>query len=236
MNAQQEAVALFKFLESRGFRPSTRSVSRALRDQGMTFREERLRLWLKPFRDASGTHRAEKGTQKTSTRDAASTAADATGTRLRARDKVSLVSGDSVSSSLHSSDTVQPAIAGLHLAEPRKNRRRAEPDRSWIASLERELEPLLDQDLDHVTPAARLVVMRVFALRYANFSAHEGRNRDEGMRLAPQLLALVEKELRAGRAVGVRDYLRDAEKAWHLNGERPLRTAWAVLAVSAVVA
>lgn len=55
MNAQQEAVALWKFLESRGFRPSIRSVGRALRDQKVRFREADLYRWLEPFqsREAS---------------------------------------------------------------------------------------------------------------------------------------------------------------------------------------
>ena len=95
MNAQQEAVALFRFLEGRGFKPSVRSIGRALRDQKVPFRETSLRAWLEPFiksRDASRPQVDATGTQKTSTADAIGTQADATGTRLRARNKVSLSS------------------------------------------------------------------------------------------------------------------------------------------------
>lgn len=60
MNAQQEAVALWKFLEGRGLRPSVRSIGRALRDHGLKFREDTLRKWLAPFAVASRTQPAKK--------------------------------------------------------------------------------------------------------------------------------------------------------------------------------
>lgn len=57
-NVQQEAVALWKFLESRGFQPSVRSIGRILREElGLKFREHDLRGWLSKFRDASGTQK-----------------------------------------------------------------------------------------------------------------------------------------------------------------------------------
>lgn len=107
MNAQQEAVALYLHLEGRGFEPSVRSIGRALRDQGLRFREDDLRRWLKPYldqtRDASGTQASASGrtgTQKTSTGDAVGRTdlrPDATRTRLRAHPKVPLVSDSSLS-------------------------------------------------------------------------------------------------------------------------------------------
>lgn len=48
MKAQQEAVALYLFFRSRGISPSLNSISRALRDQGIRFRETDLRAWLQP--------------------------------------------------------------------------------------------------------------------------------------------------------------------------------------------
>lgn len=60
MNAQQEAVALWKFLEGRGFAPSVRSIGRALRDQGLKFRDQDLHGWLSQFREAAGKQREAK--------------------------------------------------------------------------------------------------------------------------------------------------------------------------------
>lgn len=48
-NAQQEAVALWQFLTSRGFEPSMNSICRALRDQGVKFRQGELYRALSPF-------------------------------------------------------------------------------------------------------------------------------------------------------------------------------------------
>lgn len=60
MNAQQEAVALFRFFESRGMKPSVASIGRALRDQGIKFREADLYGWLKPFAEDTGKRPEEK--------------------------------------------------------------------------------------------------------------------------------------------------------------------------------
>ena len=91
MNAQQEAVALYKFLESRGFKPSVRSIGCSLRLQGLSFTEANLRSWLKSF-VASPTRADAVPTHETSTNDAVPTQPDAKPTRLRAHNKVSLPS------------------------------------------------------------------------------------------------------------------------------------------------
>jgi hypothetical protein len=94
MNAQQEAVALFKFLEGRGFEPSVRCIGRILRDPSIKLKctESELRKWLKNF-VASATQQRRTSTQETSTNDAPRRNADASPTQLRAHNKVSLVSG-----------------------------------------------------------------------------------------------------------------------------------------------
>lgn len=102
MNPQQEAVALYLYLEKRGFKPSVRSVSRALRDQGMRFREIDLRGWLGAFlktRDASGTQTEPVGTSREPKSVLAGTTTEPAGTswtqpgRVFARaSKVSLIS------------------------------------------------------------------------------------------------------------------------------------------------
>ena len=54
-NAQQEAVALFEFLEKRGFVMSVRSIGRMLREElGLKFREDDLRGWLAAHVKAAG--------------------------------------------------------------------------------------------------------------------------------------------------------------------------------------
>lgn len=105
MNAQQTAVALFKFLESQGFHPSTRCIGRMLRDPSLKIKctDSELRKWLEKFsgesrkkstnfHDAAATQTDSITTQKISTNDALPTQFDATPPQLRARNKVSLVS------------------------------------------------------------------------------------------------------------------------------------------------
>lgn len=145
VNVQQEAVALYLFLEGRGFRPSIRSIARALRDQGVQFREAELRGWLSAFvksRDATGTQMepaGPSGTQKSLTREPLGptrTQVDATGNHLRARDKVSLFSNQSPDGD----GAVAPA-------RPRGSRR--EPSVSDMAAY-RILDAAFPMILDHV--------------------------------------------------------------------------------------
>jgi hypothetical protein len=79
VNAQQEAVALWQFLEGRGFKPSVRMVARIMRDElGLGRRESLVREWLSTFSDASRV-------RPVSTKEASRMP-------LRAHSKVSLVS------------------------------------------------------------------------------------------------------------------------------------------------
>lgn len=91
MNAQQEAVALYRYLEGRGFKPSVRSIGAMLRVQKISFTDTSLRAWLKDFA-AAPTQPTAEPPQKSSTNDAPPPQADANPPRLRAHDKVSLVS------------------------------------------------------------------------------------------------------------------------------------------------
>ena len=49
MNAQQEAVALWQYLESRSLEPSARRVGTILRTMGLRCDDHDLRHWLRPF-------------------------------------------------------------------------------------------------------------------------------------------------------------------------------------------
>jgi hypothetical protein len=74
MSPQQEAVALWKYLESRGAKPSVRQVGRLLRSElKLRFRETELRGWLSAFGTRPGRKSVSVGTQKSSTGDAACT-------------------------------------------------------------------------------------------------------------------------------------------------------------------
>jgi len=53
LNPQQEAVALWKYLESRGMNPSINQVGRALHTLGIKWRRQDLYAWLRPFRERS---------------------------------------------------------------------------------------------------------------------------------------------------------------------------------------
>lgn len=77
MNPQQEAVALYRYFESRGKRLSARAIGRILRQEmGLRFTEAELRTWIAPFSVASPTQSRrsfrEETTQSRRNLDAAS--------------------------------------------------------------------------------------------------------------------------------------------------------------------
>ncbi len=106
--------------------PSLNSISRALRDQGVRFRETDLRGWLRPFasRDSSEHLQPETRTQKSRTPDAIDKTTDATGTRLTREKEVSLFSNTSSSSS--PSGTTTPR------AVSRESSRAQTPREPWV--------------------------------------------------------------------------------------------------------
>lgn len=57
MNAQQEAVAAWRYLESRQIRPSTRRVATMLRVMGLRVDDHYIRDWLRPFWAKTAVHR-----------------------------------------------------------------------------------------------------------------------------------------------------------------------------------
>ena len=91
-NPQQEAVALWKYYESRGFKPTVRLVGRALREQGMRFRDTDLRTWLDKFRTRPGRKPDATRTHETSTGDATGTQAGRKRDAASRATKVSLLS------------------------------------------------------------------------------------------------------------------------------------------------
>jgi hypothetical protein len=53
LDSRQEALALFKFYQRRGYRISIRSIGRVLRELDIRFRDEDLFKWLTPLRKRS---------------------------------------------------------------------------------------------------------------------------------------------------------------------------------------
>ncbi len=103
MNAQQEAVALWRFVESRGAKPTFRQVAGMLRSWGLRFRDEDLVAWLKPLRAVSrkqaGNKKHARGQQTGNERETAS------------REKeVSLVAKSSEETIVSSSIAVTPSL------------------------------------------------------------------------------------------------------------------------------
>lgn len=173
MNAQQEAVALFKFLEARGFSPSVRSIARALRDQDVAFRESSLREWLAPFiqrRDASQSHAVATGTQKTSTGDAVGTQADATGTQLHAHNNVSLAS-----KLVEPSDATHPQSPALFLVEPVAKPAAASKPIKTKAVRAPYVPPPCPDDLPDLIPSGEPAALREMAVAFvASFANATG--------------------------------------------------------------
>ena len=54
MNPQQEAVAIWQFIESRGKKPTHRAIATMLRSWGVKFKDSDLVSWIAPFRAVSG--------------------------------------------------------------------------------------------------------------------------------------------------------------------------------------
>jgi len=128
MNVQQEAVALFRFLEERGFDPSVRSIGKMLRAQKLGFRDADLRAWLKPFierRDAAGPQAAAPGPHESLTGAAPGPQVAATGPRLRAHPKVSLVS--------NSRDSIE-SLPGIDVPTVRAKKARPDPKPEDLAA------------------------------------------------------------------------------------------------------
>ena len=76
MNAQQEAVALWKYIESRGHKPTHRIIAETLRSWKIRFRDTELVSWLSPFRAVSrkqmGNANQAQGKQTRTTAETAS--------------------------------------------------------------------------------------------------------------------------------------------------------------------
>lgn len=129
MNPQQEAIALWRYIESRGQKPTHRIVASVLRSWGLKFRECDLNAWLKPFRVVSrkqmGNAPETSGKQKTRTRETngkrPGNAPVTLRLFLRARAaKVSLVTNAVPSDdSLRSSSSAQPAVPAKPTRKPK---------------------------------------------------------------------------------------------------------------------
>lgn len=186
MNPQQEAVALYKFFESRGLKPSVRSIGRALRDQGMEFRETRLREWLSAFvksRDASQTQPIPERTQETSTADAARMQADANGSRLHAQNKVSLLS--------------EPSSSSLRSEGP-KPRREVKPPEEWTVPLRASVAAMNEREIISLLPRELNLLARFHALEFANCTRNEVTNKSKASAIASGLTYLLSDLKRRG--------------------------------------
>lgn len=112
MNAQQEAVAYWKFCESRGLKPSIRKTIDHLRDYGMKVDNASAGAWLKQF-SALAPHPMCRVKHKSNTNQAPLVLEEAQAEHLRAHDNVSLVS-----KLVEPSDATHPQSPPLFLVEP----------------------------------------------------------------------------------------------------------------------
>jgi hypothetical protein len=133
-NAQQEAVALYRFFESRGFRPSVRSIGRALRDQGIVFDDKALRRWLQSFVTAVDPQVTAIPPHEMSTFTATPPQPTATAPRLRAHEIVPLVEIASDPSDPQRRRNQQPR---LNLVDPTELEARRILDAFWPLVSER---------------------------------------------------------------------------------------------------
>lgn len=128
MNVQQEAVAVWLFLESRGEKPTRGLVGRFLRDRGLKFTDRALIGYLQPYARAAHEFRTDDarlphGKTSTNARTPHDSRTDSARVPpvLRAHNKVSLVTNapsELTVTSLPSAPTEQPARADLKRLRP----------------------------------------------------------------------------------------------------------------------
>lgn len=214
MNTQQEAVALFKFLESRGFKPSVRSIARALRDQKVVFDDKALRLWLKPFyRGATAPL-----PQKSSTITAGAPQPHRGFTRAVI---VPLVSTPSSlrSDALPGFDSPPFSANGHANGKPK----RKPPDDSWCEPLRAAARLLASRTIASLTPDERLTVGRTFALIVGGCTKTEATNRSRGGKVAKGLAGMAISDW---GALTVAEYLGASRKAKTMLGDAPQLDPW----------
>ena len=217
VNAQQEAVALWKHLEGRGFKPSVRSIGRTLRDQGLRFTEANLRLWL----DGFSSRRRRRPTQETSTADANRRNADAAS---REKD-VSLVTKPYSSGSYEPSEP--PTLFSGNGATNGK-RKRTKPPAEWVEPLHEAVAAIMDRPIDTLSPEERIAFGRECAFRFGHCTASERTNKSHGAQFAKGFGGMAYSDY---GELTVRLYLTAGERFDRLNGGAPWFDPWLIKAV-----
>lgn len=225
MSAQQEAVALYCYLEGRGFKPSVRSVGRALRDQGLKFTDTDLRAWLAPFRRSADA----APTQKSSTNDAAPTQ----DRRSYAREKeVSLVSKTptSVVSRGKPLDLILTPVRSKNdqptLFTVQKAAR--SPSTAWVDTLTGRIPALYAKLIGDLTFEERLLLGQYHALKFGNCTKSERVNLARARNLAASFARMATHPDLCGRTVEW--YLRHGNRVWIAGGRSPWFKPFDVLA------
>jgi hypothetical protein len=187
LNPQDEAIALWRYFEGRGIKPTVRMVSRILRDElGLGRRESDVRKWLAGFLESS---RDASRTQETSVRDA-------DGMRPHARAVKVLVPKLGLFS-IENSDVPKP--------KPKK------PPAEWTVPLLADTAALNERELRSLSPAELHTLARAHALLFGNCTVTEKTNKARASPVATGLKYLLETLKRAQWAkwadLSVREYL-----------------------------
>lgn len=182
VNAQQEAVALWRFYQGRGIKPSIRSIGRALRDQKIRCRDADLFLWLSKFR-AAAVIQAEAKTVTTGS------TWQQPGSGFARAAKVSLPSKPLSSGSKEPSEPApffeMPPANVTPLRRPKKAK-----DLTWRKPLVDTAEALLQREIRTWSAEERFTWARWHCLVFANCTADEGRNRTQASRVAKGLASM----------------------------------------------
>lgn len=210
MNAQQEAVAYWKFCESRGLKPSISKAIRHLREYDIKVTDIKIRAWLASFA-AQSPHPMQRQPRKSSTKHAQPARSTAPSPRLRAQNKVPLV--PDVTPSLRSGpeETTAKKTTTLLVGEP-----------PWTADVRTSVALMNPRTIVSLTPDERYALARFHALEFGGCTKSEATNRSRAQPIATGLHDLADRLSRA--------------KRFEVNGKPEYRAILADVTVSEYIA
>lgn len=218
MNAQQEAVALFRYFESRGVSISGRAIGRILREElGLKFRDGDLRQWLSEF-SAAAKVRPECVPHEEKLRPDCGPAA-------ASREKeVSLVKPASSVEPLTGSKNARAPKQGTLIAVPA-----ARHARSWVAALIDRGDAVYTKRLEEMTVDEIFTLAQLFAYHFANCKTDERANRSKANGIARALREMALRDDLGG--LSGRGMLGYGKRVWERGGHRPWFKPWDILGV-----
>ncbi len=173
MNAQQEAVAYWKFCEDRQLRPSVRKTIEHLRSFGIPVTETKAYAWLKKF-SAHNPHPKCREQRKMSTEEAHPVMAEAQKRRLRAHNIVSLF--PDVLSPI-GDNAAQASTKKKTRVEASKQPKPPKPVAEWLSPLAVEFEAIQGKTLGELLLVERVVLARTHQALFCNNARDERKNR-----------------------------------------------------------